>query len=180
MKNNEIWKDIPNYEGLYQVSNLGRVKSLARTIIKYNALTKRNNEMIIEERILIPSKNKYGYYRISLNKNNKRKTYPVHKLVADAFLENKDNLDTINHIDKNKLNNSLSNLEYMSRGDNVRYSLNKPILMLDSNERIIKEYPSINEAGRDNKITYQNIYKCCKKIRKTAGGYMWRYKYESN
>lgn len=167
MNNNEVWRDIPNFEGLYQVSNIGRVKSLGN---------KRNHK---EEMILKPSINIYGYYHISLNKKNKRYSYCVHRLVALAFLENPYNLKTVNHIDKNKLNNNVENLEYMSIGDNVRYSLNKPVLKMDLQGNLIEEYPSINEAGRRCNVFYQNIYKCCKGKRLTAGGYRWRYKNES-
>ena len=174
--NDEVWKDIEFCKGSYQVSSKGRVKSLERIVTKYNALTKRNNIVEIPEKILKPSINKYGYYRVSLNINGKRETYPIHRLVAEAFLENTNNLKTVNHIDKNKLNNNIENLEYMSIGDNVRHSLNKPVIKFDETGNVLEEYPSINEAGRQTKIYYQNIYKCCKGKRKTAGGYEWRYK----
>lgn len=177
MKNDEVWRNIYDF---YQVSNKGKVKSLERVVVKYNALTKRENTVKIPEKILKPSLSKDGYYRVNLQIGKKRKTISVHRLVAEAFIPNPDNLKTINHKDKNKLNNNVENLEYMSIADNVRYSLNKSVIKMDLDYKILGVYPSINEAGRQNEICYQNIYKCCKKKRKTAGGYMWRYADENN
>ena len=104
----EIWKDIKGYEGLYQISNKGRVKSLG------NNKTKK-------EKILSPGKHK-GYFYVSLYKNRKEKKYSIHRLVAQAFLPNPDNLPVVNHKDENKLNNNVENLEWCTQEYNVNYS----------------------------------------------------------
>jgi hypothetical protein len=105
----EIWKDIPGYEGKYQISNLGRVKSL-----------KRKN--ITQEFIRKLIKDKLGYYRVSLSKKNKIKTFLVHRLVAQAFLNNYSRNMDVNHKDHITNNNNISNLEMCSRKDNIRFS----------------------------------------------------------
>lgn len=101
----EIWKDIEGYEGSYQVSNLGRVKSLARQC----------GTCCRKEKILVISKTVDGYSRVRLQDGGKDKTARVHRLVAKAFLPNPLNKDTVNHIDGNKLNNEVSNLEWADR-----------------------------------------------------------------
>ena len=107
----EIWKDIPDYEGLYQVSNLGRVKSLTR---KYK--TRKNNECIKS-----PSIAGKGYYRISLCKNGNIKYYYIHQLVAKTFIDNPNNYKLVNHKDENKLNNYVNNLEWCDNKYNINY-----------------------------------------------------------
>ena len=103
----EIWKDVKNYEGLYQVSNLGKVKSLARHGTKGGIL-----KPILTE-----------YLCINASKNNKIKKLKIHRLVAEAFIPNPDNLPQINHKDGNKLNNIVSNLEWVSSKENVRHAI---------------------------------------------------------
>ena len=110
----EIWKDIKNYEGLYQVSNIGRVRSLYTT--QFGVLHKRI-------RILTPTDNGNGYLIISLSKNKKRKKKYIHRLVAEAFINNDKNYKIINHIDKNKQNNNVNNLEWCTQKYNVLYSI---------------------------------------------------------
>lgn len=112
---NEIWKDIPNYEGLYQVSNLGRVKSLERDY--KSAFVRKMPQNIKKQKI-----NKRGYYYLHLCKNGKKWATTVHKLVVFAFIGPKPYPDvTINHKDSNKLNNRLENLEYCSIKENNRH-----------------------------------------------------------
>lgn len=176
--NNEIWKPVKGYEGIYEVSNIGNVRSLDRSVIKYNALTKRDNILHIKGQIMKPSINKYGYYYLSLSKDGNRKSHLVHRLVAEAFIDNPNNLPQVNHIDENKLNNNVDNLEFITLEDNVKYSLNQEIYKMDLDGNIIEKYASINEAGRQNNIFYQNIWKCIRGIRKTAGNYKWRFVYE--
>lgn len=111
---NEVWRDIPEYEGLYQVSNLGRVKSL-----------KQNKELILKPRMVGP-KNK-RYLEVVLYRNNKTKPYRVHQLVAIAFLNHVPNGHKVivNHLDENKLNNNLENLEITTNRKNISYSKDK-------------------------------------------------------
>lgn len=162
----EIWKDIVGYERLYQISNLGRVKSL-----NYNGTKK--------EKVLKPTLNDNGYYVVYLYKNKRRKTIRVHRLVAETFISNSKNKPQVNHKDGNKQNNGVENLEWCTNQDNVRHAVKnglckylKPVVCIENNE----EYPSIIEAERKTNIPNSNIVNCCKGIYKTAGGYHWKYK----
>jgi len=117
MKNQEeIWKDIAGFEGYYQVSNLGRVKSLSRELNVKNGIRKT------KERIIANTNNGTGYLICSLSKKNKRKSILTHRLVATAFIENFDILKEVNHKDGNKKNNSLCNLEWVTRQENINHS----------------------------------------------------------
>ena len=111
MINREEWRDVPEYEGLYQVSSFGNVKSLSREILKNGKYP-----FISKEKLLKPKIGTTGYYNVGLSKNNKRKMFQVHQLVAICFLNHKPNgyEIVINHIDNNPLNNHVSNLELVS------------------------------------------------------------------
>ena len=116
----EIWKDIEGYEGLYQVSNMGRVKSLEKTVRNARGLYKK------PERIMKPYDNGTGYLQIQLSKEGKSKNFYLHKLVAIAFCENLEGYKEINHIDENKLNNDISNLQLMTKYEHKCYHSSKP------------------------------------------------------
>ena len=120
----EIWKDIPGYEGLYQVSNFGKVRSLKRTI-KYNGKGKGSGTRIYESIELKQCLNTVGYYQVSLSVNNCRKRYMVHRLVASAFCNHPIGKDYVNHMDGNYLNNKSENLEWVSNRENVRHAIVK-------------------------------------------------------
>lgn len=156
----EIWKDILNYEGLYQVSNLGRVKSFLKG----------------KETILKQWYDSSGYAQVKLFKKQKGKIFLVHRLVASAFIKNENKLDTVNHKDKNRKNNIVSNLEWLSNGDNTRYSQAKQINQYDRNMNLICSWECIMEIERKLNIKNSSIVSCCKGKRKTAGGYIWKYK----
>lgn len=116
----EVWKDIKGYERKYQISNYGRVKSLERLTnagIKNNRITKR------KEKILKPLKVTKGYYSIRLYDENKQgKTLKIHRLVAEAFIPNTDKKEQVNHIDGNKANNRVDNLEWCNCKENMEHS----------------------------------------------------------
>lgn len=114
----EIWKDIKGYEGLYQVSNFGRIKSLER-VAKSN---KFGGVRTIKEAILHPTDNGNGYKIVGLRKAGRRKNCYIHRLVALAFIPNPNNLKYINHIDYDRENNKVSNLEWCTQKENVNYS----------------------------------------------------------
>lgn len=177
----EVWKDIEGYEGLYQVSNLGRVKSLAR----------KDGLYMMSERIKKQHISNH-YYAIGLNKKGVFKTMHVHRLVAKTFLPNPDNLPQVNHKDENKLNNRVDNLEWCTAKYNVNYGTcterrartqresgcqinNKassvPVICLESN--II--YPSIREAERKLHLDGSSITKVCRGVRKRVGGFTFAY-----
>lgn len=113
----EIWKDIEGFENMYQVSNLGKVKSLPRTILR-----KDGKKLQIKEQILKGSKDTKGYIQVELKKDGKRNIKVIHRLVANAFISNKDNKEQVNHIDGNKENNCISNLEWVTCQENIQHA----------------------------------------------------------
>ena len=164
----EIWKDVVGYEGLYQVSSLGRIKSLLRY-----------------KRILKPQKNIHGYLKVSLYKNGKCKIFNIHNLVANAFIENPNNYKYVNHKDENKTNNRVENLEFCSFYYNLMYGTrvqriakknNKPILQFDLEGNFIKEYESITQASKELNNSLNNISQCCLGRSRTSKGYIFRFK----
>ena len=164
----EIWKDIKGYEGLYQISNLGRVKS---------AINRSNHK---HELILKPIKDRDGYYRVHLYKKSKLTTYFIHKLVAETFIPNPDDLPIVNHKDEDKTNNCMNNLEwctvrynnsYGNRLINISKTSGKPVQCVETG--LI--YHSIKEAGRQTGIDYSSIAKNCRGKRSVAGSYHWKY-----
>lgn len=170
--------------GLYQVSNFGRVKRLSyikELSSSFNPKIKK--PVIIQERILKPAihpKNSYMY--VSLCKDNKPTTYRIHRLVAEAFLKNPDNLPMVNHKDEDRLNNRVDNLEWCNAKYNLNYgtraekfsvSRSKPIKCVETG--II--YYGVREAERQTGIYQSSISRCCNDNYgfKTAGGYHWEY-----
>lgn len=158
LKHMERWKDVEGYEGLYQVSSCGRVKSL-----NYNHTGK--------EKIMKPNKDTNGYLQVNLFKEGKSNTFLVHRLAAQAFLPNPLNLPQINHKDENKENNRLDNIEWCTNQYNCDYSKSKQILCVETN----KIYKSLTEAYRQTEIHIGNISSCCNGKRQTAGGYHWKF-----
>ena len=117
MLKQEIWKPISNYEGLYEISNKGQIKSVGR-YIKSN----HNNTRFQEEKIRKLTVNNKGYITVRLCKNGKYKTFLVHRLVAETFIPNPLGYNEINHKDENKTNNKVDNLEWCSHDYNINYS----------------------------------------------------------
>lgn len=160
----EIWKDIKGYEGLYEVSNIGRVRSL----------NKRKKRVLKNE-------NGYGYLRVSLSKNNKLKHFQVHRLVAQSFIPNVNNFPEVNHINGVKDDNRVENLEWCTRNENELHCYkNNPELhktsvvnQYDLEGNFIKQWSSIKEAQL--KLGINNVSACCNNRRKKAGGYIWKY-----
>lgn len=177
----EIWKDIKGFEGLYQASNLGRIKSLERI----DALGRR-----VKERILKPSISHRGYFIVVLCKNSKLKAYRVHRLVWSAFNGQIPENMQVNHINEVKADNRLSNLNLMTAKENINYGTgiershnkqingkcSKPVLQFTLEDILIKEYPSLIQAYRETGFAFQHICSCCKGKLKQAYGYKWKYK----
>ena len=117
----EVWRDIPGYEGLYQVSNSGHVKSMKRKYFNSGI----GRDYCKAEKILTPRENKkrFGYFELSLHKDGKEKRFKLHRLVALAFVPNPNNYPQVNHIDGNKGNNSVENLEWCSCKYNINHAL---------------------------------------------------------
>lgn len=116
----EIWKDINGYEGQYQISNFGRVKSLPREILNSKGFI-----ITIKGRIFKAGTDSSGYNHVNLSKNNKIKTHRVHRLVAENFIDNPNNLPAVNHKDNDRKNNNFDNLEWVSNRENNSYRKNK-------------------------------------------------------
>lgn len=122
LQDDEVWKDVKGYEGLYQVSNFGRVRSLSRTI---GNRYKRGIRVVREQRILKPCQKDNYYLYVSLTKNRKRNNKYIHRLVADAFISKIDGKDVINHKDYDVTNNSADNLEWVTQKENVNHSIER-------------------------------------------------------
>ena len=162
----EEWRDIKGYEGLYQVSNLGRVKSLAR---------KTNNQYGKKERLMTQKLDKDGYKRVGLNKNGKQIYYGVHRLVAQAFISNPNNYPQINHKDEDKSNNKVDNLEWCDGKYNQNYGtinerrtqkLKKKVICITTGEK----FDSIIEASEKYNIKNKSdISRVCKGDRNYCG-----------
>lgn len=176
----EIWKEIEGFDGKYQISNKGNVKSLSKW---------KNGEN------LKPGINKSGYKYVNLVKDGRNKIVDmrIHRLVAKYFIPNPEKLPEVNHIDGNKLNNNVENLQWCSREYNIRHAFDnglilkrfgnknpnsKVVLQKDKNGNIIKEWQSVGEIHRIMNYSINSIVCCCNKKPKyhTAYGYIWEYK----
>ena len=176
LNGNEEWKDILGFEGLYQVSNLGRVKSLKRP---YG----------LKEKILKPQINR-GYYQVHLHKNSIEKNYYIHRLVFEAFNGPIPEGLQVNHINEVKTDNSLSNLNLMTRKENMKWGTaierrakklkngkkSKSVLQFTLDNILVKEYPSIQQVYRETGFSQGNICGCCNGKYKQMYGFIWRYK----
>lgn len=175
----EIWKDIKGFEGLYQVSNIGRIKSIDRYIRnKWGSLT------LCKEHILKPRTDDDGYYRIGLYKDGKYKSFGLHRLVSEAFIPNPNNLPCVNHKNEIKTDNRVENLEWCTNSYNLNYGhrLEKAIekrkihiLQFTKNMDFVGYYDSIVSAASSVNGLASNICSCCKQTIKRAYGYVWRY-----
>lgn len=160
------WKPITGFEDRYSVSDEGKVWSLTR------------------HRILKPAIDKYGYEKVGLSDGYKVHTRTVHRLVAQAFVPNPDNLPTVNHINEVKTDNRAINLEWASVADNdnhgtrnERMADTKRLLPVEQmfDDGSVVRYKGVKDASRKTGIHRCCIARCCKNTRKTAGGYKWRY-----
>lgn len=174
----EIWRDIPEYEELYQISNLGRVKSLERRVITCDGVTRN-----MTEKILKPCLHR-GYYSIILRKNKKIKYYGVHQLVAKAFIPNPNNLPYINHKDENKANNHVENLEWCTAQYNINYGTHnerqaltksKTVYQYSLDKVLLNVWKSTHDVHRKLGYAQGNIARCCRGESKTSNGYIWSY-----
>ena len=183
----EIWKPVVGYEGFYEVSNIGKVRSLAR-IVECNDGRKRK----LKTRILRQSCAPSGYYMVTLHKNGKQKSGLVHRLVCEAFIPKPLGKDEVNHKDENSKNNNATNLEWVTAKENNTYGTRqerarkaiveaqgRAVRQLSRDGELVAEYESLSAAGNATGTHVPNIIKCAKGIYKTAGGYIWKYKNET-
>lgn len=185
----EEWRAINGYNGRYKISNFGRVLSVERKVSNGTGI------ITIPTKILKQSLNYKGYPITYLSKNAKCKTVAVHRLVAIAFISNFENKPQVNHIDGNKQNNNVDNLEWCTNGENqihaYKIGLNyvtgkagKPkraVIQVDMKTgKYLNEYSSVAEAtAAIGFVSKSNIGACCRGIKKSVGGYKWIYKEES-
>lgn len=190
----EDWKDIKGYENLYQVSNTGRVRSKERIARRNGITTKRLKSVILK-----PQKQVNGYLFVCLSKDGKYKQYLIHRLVATAFINGE---GEVNHIDEDKTNNCVSNLEWVTHSDNINYGScikrriehsdfkgrnnpmfgrkgkdnprSIPIRQYDLQGNLIKEYDSAATAGRELNISSSSICRCANGFKRSYGGYIWK------
>lgn len=189
----EIWKDIKGFEGLYQVSNLGRVRSLDRQIYSPGSWRQRPYYFNVKGKIIKQHKSNSGYMFVRLSKDRNDYGTFVHRLVADAFIQNPNNYEYVNHKDENKHNNKVDNLEWCTAKYNINYGTCKqrnqvgnirnrrPVIQMTKDGCEIYRFVSIREASKMTGIRTESISLVCRVKMKngrrclTAGGYRWRF-----
>ena len=171
MMMSESWKDVAGYEGLYQVSDQGNVRSRRRHGSSGG--------------ILKPGRDGHGYLRVVLYREGEWKPILIHRLVAQAFIPNPSNFPVINHKDENPANNAVDNLEWCTHRYNMNYGTCiarmaakhlKVVLQYDKFGNLVKEWASASEVERQTGFAQSNISDCCLGKRKSAYGYVWRFK----
>lgn len=190
----EVWKDVTDYEGYYQVSNLGRVKSLERELIKKNGI-----RYTLKERILRPAPMTSGYSFVTLYKETNSKMLSMHRLAAAAFIPNPENKPQVNHLNGNRKDNRVENLEWCTVSENLKYSfkylgrksespslgkfgkdnhLSKKVQQIDRfTDTPISDFNGVAEASRLTGVEKSNIAAVCRsnKFTRTAGGFKWKF-----
>lgn len=183
----EIWKDIVEYEGLYQVSNLGKVRGLSRLIIV------GNYKRLVKQRILKPGTDVNGYLFVCLYNGINHRMFRIHRLVAIHFIPNTENKPEVNHIDGIKMNNYALNFEWVNRSENILHGfkigiikksqLNKfgkdhkssiPVYQYDMNGNFMHSYDGMTEAERKTGIKQSGISRCASGRRNHAGNFIWK------
>ena len=168
----EEWKPIKGYEGLYEVSDWGRVKSLERDYIVGNNAVRHQDVIILK-----PWKNGDGYLHVLLSKNGKRKTFKIHRFVAEAFIPNPNNYEVVHHKDHNKLNNKVENLEWKDRDEHDNehgVEKGKQVYQYTLDGVLIRIWQSAMECDRCG-FNHSHIIDCCNGKRKTSNGHKWSY-----
>lgn len=171
----EEWRDSITLSGTHKVSNLGRIKRLSRRINSSYGSTRRLNE-----RICAHAPNDGGYRRINLTHNGVMKGFLVHRMVAEAFIPNPNGLPCINHIDGNKLNNAVENLEWCTHLENMRHAHDTGLVDCKTPVCCAKNgrgqwFPSLEDAKKRTGVSKPCICAAAKKKQKTAGGMVWDY-----
>lgn len=187
----EVWKSIKGFEGLYEVSNMCRVKSLTRMV-----RGSYGSQRPIEEKILRQYVRTDGYYTLMLSKESKNKRFVTHRLIAEAFIENSDGFPFVNHINGIKTDNRIENLEWCTGSGNMRHAydiglINRELLKENGmkaslkRRKIVEQYSlegkliavfeSHKTAGNKTNIFPSSISQCCSGKNKTAGGFVWKH-----
>lgn len=183
----EVWRSIKGYEGYYEASNLGNIRSVERTII-LKTKDGKDRPSVFKSKVLKlrkEIKDKHNWlprYYVHLSKDGKSKRFYVHRLVAQTFIENPDNLPDVNHINGNPLDNRVENLEWITKADNLRHAFEnnliktqKPVAKMDKNTGgIIEIYKSESEACRQHNVTQGKILRSIQR-NGTCRGFKWKY-----
>ena len=177
----EIWRDVKGYEGFYQVSNIGRVRSIKRKICTKGHVRYCNRVIILKQR-----ESKKGYYYVELCKDLQKKGKFIQTLVAEVFIPNPNNLPIVNHKSEDKHDNRVENLEWCTYTYNNSYgslaakieAKKKPVIQYTTTLEFVKRYPSMTAAAKENGFSIGNICLVCKGVWKTAYGFVWKYEKE--
>ena len=176
----EVWKDIEEFNGVYQISNLGRLKSKERIV------NHPKGKCLLKEKYLSEVKNKKGYIEFQITYDSRHYSRKAHRLVAIAFIPNPENKPQVNHIDGDKTNNSVENLEWCTNSENQIHAIKTglkrtmKILQFDLNGNFIKDWKSASEAEKITGINYRHILEVCNGKKKTYKGFIWKFKEEKN
>lgn len=184
----EIWKDIIGYEGLYQASSLGRIKSLSRIVNGIGVARNTRKETVLKSQVI-----NSGYKVSTFCINYKKKNFFVHRIIAECFVPNLDNKAEVNHINGVKTDNSADNLEWVTGSENKKHAYriglrtpiyvkfgsdnhqSKRVYQYDFNGILLNSYGSIKEASVESGVAYARISANARDETKTAGGFIWRY-----
>lgn len=177
----EEWRDIKDFEGLYQISNYGRVKSFPKY---HNTSNDKNKRGYTSKcKILRCGYKISGYLFVNLYKNKRKQMVTIHKLVCYNFMKKDEKSQLIMHLDNNKQNNHISNLKFGTYKENIQDAYNdglhsnmKAVIQYDKNNNKINDFKSITDASKKTKISITSIANCLKGLSKTSGGYIWKYK----
>lgn len=178
----EIWKPVKGYEGLYEVSTDGRIRSLDRYV---NYKGRKDKFRLVAGQMKKGTLNNHGYLKVTLFKDGKGKTREIQRIVAETFIENPQNKKTVNHIDGVKTNNHLSNLEWATQSEQIVHSVNvlgkgiKAVNQYDLSGNYIATYRSIAEASRATGIKRCSISNVIAGRRITTKKYKWKFAKES-
>ena len=185
----EVWKDVLGFEGLYQISNFGNVKSLERYVFipAYGGQFRHLDEIILSKMV-----GSMGYYKVVLCNGSKSKQVNIHRLIAIAFIPNPNNYPQVNHMDGDKQNNSINNLEWCTSKHNIRHSwaiglskaywkdkggegnpLNIKVYQYDLNNNLIAEFYSFKEASIKTNVPRSSISRCVSGHIKHANNFIW-------
>lgn len=181
----EIWKPVKGYEGLYEVSNTGRVKSVERTVKSYNGWNRTFHEKILTlHSSKITTRHPKPMYHVELWKDNKRKVPMIHRLVAEAFIPNPDGKPQVNHIDGDRSNNRVDNLEWVTCSENSMHAYKtglskpkgcKPVKGVNKKTGVVVKYQSVEEAARELSGNPDAIRAALKGRSASSCGYYWEY-----
>lgn len=187
----EIWRDIKGYEGSYQISNYGKVKSLERKVFIPQSYGLQHRQL--REKLLSILNSSIGYHKVILTKNATQKQFCIHRLIAEAFIPNPDNLPIINHKNGIKTDNRIENLEWCTQQHNIIHSWemgfskpywqdkggigyfgNKSVCQYDKNGNLLATFYSFKQASEITKVSRSGISLCVSGKLHHAGGYIWK------